>query len=95
MSEDIKKAIAKMADLGRLELSGKDAKVYIERAERVIEYFNKLGELDTSRVEPTSHTIEAASLLREDKVINFEASDKIIDQAPETEPPFIVVPKVI
>lgn len=95
MPEEIKILIKKTADLARLEMPEKDADKYIDRAERVIEYFKILNELDTSKTEPTSHAVESACLLREDKVVTFDRSDEIMGQAPQVEKQFIKVPKVL
>jgi aspartyl-tRNA(Asn)/glutamyl-tRNA(Gln) amidotransferase subunit C len=95
MSKDIKEAVAHVADLAKLELDGEKLEKYTENTSKIIEYFNKLNELNTDDVLPTAHAIEVMSILREDKVVKCKEVREIIDQVPEKDGPFIQVPKVL
>lgn len=95
MSDDLKKAIINTIHLSRIEPNEEDMEKYIGHAERVIKYFERLSELDTSNISPTSHATEALSLLRPDRVRAFENTEGIKKLMPETDGEFMQVPKVI
>jgi aspartyl-tRNA(Asn)/glutamyl-tRNA(Gln) amidotransferase subunit C len=87
-----------MAKLARLNFPEEELSKYAKKAEAVIAYIEKLSELDTEGVDPTSHVVdkEAKSQpLREDGVKRWEKPDDIIGDAPEVEGPFVQVPRVI
>jgi aspartyl-tRNA(Asn)/glutamyl-tRNA(Gln) amidotransferase subunit C len=55
----------------------------------------KLDELDTSKVEPFSHAVDAVNALREDKVTNGPDLDAVLANAPDRDNTFFKVPKII
>jgi aspartyl-tRNA(Asn)/glutamyl-tRNA(Gln) amidotransferase subunit C len=61
----------------------------------LIEYIEKLNELDTDNVEPTSHVLDISTPLREDKVVKWLSIEEVLQNAPESEDNFFVVPQVI
>lgn len=95
MYNETKKSIEHIANLARIELNEASLLRYADQSEKIIDYFNKLNELDTANIKPASHAIDTPSPLREDKVIKFQNVDGILDQVPEKDGPFIQVPKVI
>jgi aspartyl-tRNA(Asn)/glutamyl-tRNA(Gln) amidotransferase subunit C len=60
-----------------------------------LEYIEQLNELDTNNVEPTSHVLNIATPLREDKVVEWLNIEEVLQNAPESEDDFFVVPQVI
>jgi aspartyl/glutamyl-tRNA(Asn/Gln) amidotransferase C subunit len=58
-----------------------------------------LSELDTSKVEPMAQVLAddqtADATLREDLVVPCAVADDVLAQAPDPEPPYFRVPKVI
>lgn len=95
MVENLKEILQKTASLARLQGDGESINKAIDSASKVIEYFNKLTELDTKNTDVTSHAISGESLLRKDEVKKFNESQEIIDLAPDKDGNFIQVPKVI
>ena len=63
--------------------------------EEILGYIGKLERLDTTAIEPTSHVVELATPLREDRVCNPEAADEMVRNAPDRDRDFIRVPKII
>lgn len=59
----------------------------------MLDYIDKLGELDTTDVEPMSHVFPVNNVFREDVVTNGDDRDNIIANAPEEKDGSFVVPK--
>ena len=56
--------------LAKLELSGEEKEAAKEDMGRMLDYIDKLNELDTSNIEPMSHGFELHNVFREDVVTN-------------------------
>ena len=59
----------------------------------MLDYIDKLNELDTSSVEPMSHVFPVSNVFREDVVTNGDDRDNILKNAPEERDGAFVVPK--
>ena len=95
---DLTDTIKRMAKLAKLAFPQKDLARYTEKAKAVLAYVEKLNELDTEGVNPTSHAVEiekAKQPLRGDEVARWKDPDEIIKQATAVEGEFVQVPKVI
>lgn len=84
-----------MVNLARLHFSGEEMERFSKKAEHVLEYIEQLKEVDTSKVEPTSHAVEVGNALREDKVEKFDKIVQILKIAPNHQDNLFEVPKVI
>ena len=62
------KDVEHVANLARLELSGQEKEQFTEQMNAILAYADKLGELDTTDVEPTSHVLPVTNVMREDEV---------------------------
>ncbi len=90
-----KEDVKKVAELARLEFNEAQTEKFTEQLENILEYIEKLNELDTDDVEPTSHVLDISTPLREDKVQKLLTIDEVLQNAPESEDDFFVVPQVI
>lgn len=95
MSKKLHETIKTMAELARLEIDEAALQKYSDNVKKILEHFEKLNELDTKDIEPTSHTIDSTSRLREDDIVIFKSAGDITKLFPETDGPFVQVPKVI
>lgn len=87
--------IIKTAKLARLELSEGEREEFSKQLNDIIEYVEKINELDTSNVKPADHIMEVSNVFRDDTV-KMSISRKGIEQnAPEFTDGFFVVPKII
>lgn len=91
----MKDTVEKVATLARLALDEKDVKKYSGHFTDILKYFETLNELDTKGVEPMSHAVETASVLRADVAVKCEVASDIVALAPEKDGKFVEVPKVI
>ncbi|TFG77252.1 MAG: Asp-tRNA(Asn)/Glu-tRNA(Gln) amidotransferase subunit GatC [Thermodesulfobacteriales bacterium] len=87
--------VTKVAELARLEVTEEETAIFTEQLGNILEYIEKLNELDTDNVEPTSHVLDISTPLREDKVVKWLSIEEVLQNAPESEDNFFVVPQVI
>ena len=59
----------------------------------MLDYIDKLGELDTEGVEPMSHVFPVNNVFREDVVTNGDMREEILKNAPEEKDGMFVVPR--
>ena len=84
-----------VAHLARLELTPEEAEEFTGQLGQILEYFDKLKELDTGAIEPTSHAIPMVNAFREDEVRPSQDQETALQNAPEKERGFFRVPKII
>ena len=63
--------------------------------ESMLDYIDKLNELDTSNVEPMSHVFPVQNVFREDVVENGDGGEDTLANAPERRDRAFVVPKTV
>ncbi len=67
-----------------------------EELERMIGYVGKLSEVDTTGVEPMVHPVmNEGNVLREDIVMNTDARESMMKNAPQVKDDMFVVPRSI
>ena len=81
--------------LAKLELSDEEKETAKKDMGRMLDYIDKLNELDTSGVEPMSHVFPMNNVFREDVVTNGDERDKILLNAPEQKDGAFKVPKTV
>jgi len=87
--------IAHVATLGRLHLDAEELAEFAKELEAILEYMDKLAELDTEAVEPTAHVVEGAGHWREDRVESWAEPDLLLENAPERMGRQFKVPRII
>lgn len=89
------KEIEHIALLSRLEISEEEKKIFAEQLSTILDYIDKLNELDTHDIEPTSHVIPLNNVMREDiPSLSLSREDALMN-APEHTEKFYRVPKII
>ncbi len=87
------KTIEYVGILARLELSGQEREQAKKDMGSMLDYIDKLGELDTEGVEPMSHVFPVNNVFREDVVTNGDMREEILKNAPEEKDGMFVVPR--
>jgi len=91
--------VVRVAELANLELSEAELGTYQKQVDEILEYIGKLNELDTSAVEPMAQVLSddqtADATLREDLLVPCNVAEEVLKHAPDPEPPYFRVPKVI
>ena len=79
--------------LAKLELSDEEKEQAKKDMGSMLDYIDKLGELDTTGVEPMSHVFTVHNVFREDVVTNTDDRENILKNAPEEKDGMFVVPR--
>jgi len=87
--------VQKVAELARLDLDDSQVDHLAEQLAAILEYMDKLSEVDTSDIDPTAHAIELTNAFREDAVHEHLDREKSLANAPQSEEGSFVVPKII
>jgi len=90
-----KKDVEHIAKLARLEFNDEEINDYTQQLNKILEYVDKLNELDTENVEPLSHPVEGSNVFREDELKPSVSRDDALANAPDRTDEFFKVPKVI
>ena len=81
--------------LAKLELSEEEKEQAKKDMRSMLDYIDKLNELDTSNVEPMSHVFPVHNVFREDVVVNGDDRENILKNAPEEKDGSFSVPKTV
>ncbi|HEV2355724.1 MAG TPA: Asp-tRNA(Asn)/Glu-tRNA(Gln) amidotransferase subunit GatC [Puia sp.] len=87
--------IANLSNLARLEFSATEKVQIREDLERMIRFVERLGELDTTGVEPLLHLSPESDVLRDDVPGGSASRVEALSNAPSTDGVYFKVPKVI
>lgn len=87
--------VEQVARLARLELTPAEKELFAEQMGSILGYVEKLKELDTEGIVPTSHAVPMENAFREDAVRPSIGLEKALANAPERAGSFFAVPKVI
>lgn len=87
--------IDRVALLARLKLSEAEKGLFTKQVDGIIEYVDKLNELDTADVEPTAHVLPIRNVFRKDELRKSLPRDKALQNAPAKDDGFYSVPKII
>lgn len=87
--------IESVAHLSRLELSEEEKDKLTGHINKLLENFEKLQELDTTDVEPTSHVIPVSNVFREDTVRPSLPVEDVLANGPQVADNCFVVPRVV
>ena len=81
--------------LAKLELSEEEKTQAKKDMEIMLDYIDKLNELDTTGVEPMSHVFPVHNVFREDVVTNGDDSENMLKNAPAKKDGAFMVPKTV
>ena len=84
-----------VARLARLALSAEEKEQMRSQLDRILGYIEKLNQLDTSGVEPTSHVIPMTNVFRDDALAPSLSREEALENAPDREEGFFRVPRII
>ena len=89
------KDVEHVAKLARLQLSEDEKERFTGQLNAILKYADKLNELDTEGVPPTSHVLKLTNVMREDVTRPSWPIEKVMQNAPEEEDGQFRVPAVI
>jgi len=97
MTEKIitKKEVEYVAKLAKLEFNEEEKEEFTSQLNSILDYFKKLNELDTEKVEPTAYVISMPNLLNEDEVKPSLSQDEALSNAEYIKKGYFKVPKIM
>ncbi len=90
-----RKDVEHIAELARLNFQNEELENFTHQLNQILDYMEKLNELDTENIEPLSHPVEGNNIFREDKLLASIPTNEALLNAPESDEQFFKVPKVI
>ena len=92
-----KKDVDYVATLARLEFETKEEEKLVAQLVSILGYVEKIKEVDTSKIEPTSHGFTGENVWREDTVVKSsqDTIDSLFKNAPAKDGAFFKVEKVM
>ncbi len=87
--------VAHVARLARLELTPEETGIFTGQMDAILAYVEKLKELDTEGIIPTSHAVPLENAFRDDVARPGIGVSAALANAPHRAGSFYLVPKVI
>jgi len=85
----------KVAKLSRLELTEAEVEEFTGQLSAILDYVEKMNELDTTDVEPLAHCLPISNVFREDLARESLGTEKTLTNAPQRDGEFFKVPKIL
>jgi len=90
-----KETLQKIAHLARLEFDEKDAEKMMQDMTNMVNFVEKLNEVDTTGIEPLTTMSHEINALREDEVKPHLGIEEALKNAPKKDADYFRVPKVL
>lgn len=87
--------VRKVAKLSRLELTEAEVEEFTGQLSAILDYMEKMNELDTTNVEPLAHCLPISNVFRDDCVKESLGTEKTLSNAPQRDGGFFKVPKIL
>jgi aspartyl-tRNA(Asn)/glutamyl-tRNA(Gln) amidotransferase subunit C len=84
-----------VAALARLSFDAAEERALMVDLNRILGFMEKLSEVETEGVEPTSHVVPISNAFRQDRVEAFPRTEAIIAAAPHRHKGYFKVPRII
>ncbi|MEI7590838.1 MAG: Asp-tRNA(Asn)/Glu-tRNA(Gln) amidotransferase subunit GatC [Deltaproteobacteria bacterium] len=90
-----KAEVTHVANLARLEFSEEEKDKFTHQLNNILSYMEKLNQVDTDGIAPTTHAVELQNAFREDIVKPSLSNEMVMANAPDKAGDCFRVPKVI
>ena len=87
--------VRKVARLSRLELTEAEVEEFADQLSAILDYVEKMNELDTEDVQPLAHCLPVSNIFRPDCVKESLGTEKTLANAPQRDGEFFKVPKIM
>jgi len=87
--------VEKTATLAKLSFNESEKEAFTEQFNKILGFVEKITELDTSGIAPTTHAVEKTNVTREDSLVPSMPNQDIEKIAPAFRDNSIVVPRII
>ena len=87
--------VRKVARLSRLELTDAEVEEFTDQLSAILDYVEKMNELDTDNVQPLAHCLPVSNVFRQDCVKQSLGTERTLANAPQRDGEFFKVPKIL
>jgi aspartyl-tRNA(Asn)/glutamyl-tRNA(Gln) amidotransferase subunit C len=84
-----------VAHLARLNLSNQELEKMTAQLDTILSYVDKLEELETEGIKPTTHAFSISNAFREDEVVPSLSQEDSLKNCQEKNEELFIVPKII
>ena len=84
-----------VASLARLKVKPEEEEMLISQMGAIIDFADKLNDLDVENVKPTAQALEIKNVFREDEQKTTFNREEVLKNAPVQEDGYYVVPKIV
>ncbi|RLG74079.1 MAG: Asp-tRNA(Asn)/Glu-tRNA(Gln) amidotransferase GatCAB subunit C [Thermoprotei archaeon] len=95
VNQSSEKLLEHLSWLARLKLTEREKEILVKDITRIIDFFNKLSEVNVENIEPTTHIIELVNVLREDIPRKPMETAEALANAPLKEGGFFKAPRIL
>lgn len=89
------KEVEHIALLARINITEEEKQEFAEQLSSILQYADKLNEIDTENTLPLYHILPICNVFRQDKVIESPPRDELSANAPEFQDGYFKVPKIL
>jgi len=86
--------VEKVAQLARLRLSQSELQQMTKQLDNILSYIEKLNEVNTDNIPPTTHVLAISNAFREDRIDKSLEISEVLKNAPDHDNQFFKVPKI-
>ena len=90
-----KEQLLHVAALSRLKVKPEEEEMLISQMGAIIDFADKLNDLDVENVKPTAQALEIKNVFREDEQKTIFNRKEVLKNAPVQEDGYYVVPKIV
>ena len=90
-----KKTVKTISYLSRLKIDTKKEEKITNDLENIIEFVDKLNDVDTSDIEPLTNPLEKTAKTRDDQVTAQNLKQELLEIAPSSNEDYFLVPRVV
>jgi len=90
-----KKEVEYVAKLAKLEFNEEEKEEFTSQLNSILDYFKKLNELNTEKIEPTAYVVSMPNLLNEDKVKPSLSQEEVLSNSKYVKKGYFKVPKIM
>jgi len=87
--------VKQVAKLARLNLSDAETAQFSAQLSDILQYVEKLNQLDTTNIEPLAHCLPVSNCLRDDVIKPSLGTERTLANAPDSDGQFFIVPKIL
>jgi aspartyl-tRNA(Asn)/glutamyl-tRNA(Gln) amidotransferase subunit C len=87
--------VAYVARLARINLTEDESKIFQKQLDEVLQYVEKLREVDVTGVDAAAHALPVFNVFRDDSSRDWFTAEQALSNAPRQANGLFVVPKVV